>query len=338
MYRSLRRLLFLLPPECAHDLALHALSLAPCRPESSKTPSTVMGMEFPNRIGLAAGFDKTGAHADIMARLGFGFIEVGTITPEPQSGNNKPRVFRLPREESLINRLGFNNPGMEQALANIRNLRRNGYVLGINIGKGRDTPIEDAAEDYVKCLGKLHSQGDYFTLNVSSPNTESLRDLQYGKALSAFLSRILSERDSLLDGTAHKPIMVKLSPDWKNGEMEETCRIIGDSGIDGVIVSNTTLQRPKHMEGIPYSNEQGGLSGSALAPLSREAMTRVRKALPDKIALIACGGISTPEDAMDRLNNGADLVQLYTGLIYQGPDLVRRLVNAEQRHAAVQTH
>lgn len=337
MYRSLRRLLFMLPPECAHGLALRSLpAVAPSPAPPGGTPVRALGLEFPNRVGLAAGFDKTGAHASALARLGFGFVEVGTFTPEGQAGNPRPRVFRLEAEESLVNRMGFNNPG---AAAAARNLRaqggRRGHVLGINIGKGARTPVGDAAQDYLRCLDALHAEGDYFTVNVSSPNTPALRELQGRGFLGPLLESLVSRRDRLAGDGPRKPLLVKISPDWGDDrELAETCATIAGCGIDGVIATNTTVTRPGAAGAGRHAREAGGLSGRALAPLAAEVLAKVRAMLPARVALVAAGGISDPQEACRRLDAGADLVQVYTGLVYQGPGLVARLVRATQGRAA----
>ncbi len=339
MYRSLRRLLFLLPPECAHGLALRALAAAAPPPPAppGAAPVRAMGLEFPNRVGLAAGFDKTGAHASALARLGFGFVEVGTFTPGRQAGNPRPRVFRLEAQESLVNRMGFNNPGAEMAARNLRAQggRRRGHVLGINIGKGAQTPVADAARDYLRCLDILHAEGDYFTVNVSSPNTPALRELQGRGFLGPLLEALVGRRDRLAGDGPRKPLLVKISPDWDDDrELAETCATIAGCGIDGVIATNTTVTRPGGSATGRHAGQAGGLSGRALAPLAAEVLGKVRAMLPSRVALVAAGGISDPEEACRRLNAGADLVQVYTGLVYQGPGLVAGLVRATQGRAA----
>jgi len=327
MYRSLSKLLFALPPECAHDMAIRALSFSP--PASPvRDRAEVMGISFPNRVGLAAGFDKTGEHADTMAKLGFGFVEVGTFTPEPQQGNPKPRVFRLVGEESLVNRLGFNNPGAVRAQGNIRRQRRDGYVLGVNVGKGAKTPLERAADDYVRCLELLYPLGDYFTVNVSSPNTADLRKLQSAHALEALLERIAGLRDELSASNGRKPLAVKLSPDWEEDALRETCAVISDSGFDAVIATNTSVSRPDSVTGLRHGNESGGLSGRAISEIALRTLDAVRRRIPGGKALIACGGISSPEGVRARIASGADLIQLYTGLVYGGPSLVADLARA----------
>lgn len=330
MYRNLRRLLFALPPECAHDIALRALPLLP-RPAAPPAGGGVrlMGLDFPNRVGLAAGFDKTGAHASALAGLGFGFVETGTFTPAPQRGNPKPRLFRLERQESLVNRMGFNNPGAEQAARNLATQRKGPHILGINIGKGAATPVEDAGADYLACLDALHQSGDYFALNVSSPNTPSLRDLQAGKLLAPLLKGVVGRLEQLGGDARRKPVLVKISPDWEDDSaLRETCAVVADCGIDGVIATNTTVGRPEPVRKERHADEKGGLSGRALAPLSEAVLAKVRAHLPREVALVAAGGIFGPEDARRRLGAGADLVQVYTGLVYEGPALVKRLVRA----------
>ena len=327
MYRKLRPLLFLLPPEVAHSIALSSLKMFPAA-AVAPDPVRVMGLEFPNRVGLAAGFDKTGAHADALAKLGFGFVETGTFTPRAQKGNPKPRLFRLRREESLLNRMGFNNPGAEKAASNLRTQRRKGYLLGVNVGKGKDTPLEKASEDYVRCLEVLHAIGDYFTVNVSSPNTSGLRDLEEEGRLGTLLGEFVAARDRLGQDTERKPIVVKLSPDIR--DVSSVCSAISASGV-GVIVANTRLHTPGSPDAnpaVPPDLPRGGLSGKTIAESSLKVLEAVRDRLPPECALIACGGISGPQDVRRRLDAGADLVQLYTGLVYQGPALVTDIVSA----------
>ena len=327
MYRSLRPLLFLLPPEMAHALALRLAGMLPAKP-ARVNPATVMGLQFPNRIGLAAGFDKTGSYADALAQLGFGFVEIGTFTPDPQKGSRKPRLFRIRAAESLLNHMGFNNPGAKAGAANISRLNRKSYVLGINIGKGANTSLEEAGKDYVACLDALYGLGDYFAVNVSSPNTKDLRSLGEGERLASLLKEIVQARDRLASGSAPKPVVVKLSPDIP--DPERTCSIIADSGMDGVIATNTALHSPEApfpYPGFPPNLPRGGVSGKAIAKTSLAMLGKIRQHLPAECALIACGGIDSEEEARRRLDAGADLIQIYTGIVYKGPGLPARLAS-----------
>ena len=344
-YGALRPFLFSLPPETAHRLGLAWLrASAACRPPPSPPkvlPRKAMGLSFANPLGLAAGFDKNGGDTDGLARLGFGFAEAGAITPLPQAGNAQPRLFRLPMSRALVNRMGFNNCGMREARRLLLS-RRGDYVLGINLGKNAQTPANAAAEDYRQCLEMLYDCGDFFTLNISSPNTPGLRDLQTPAALRALLESVLACRDRLADSTGkRKPVAIKLSPDLSAEQLSAVAETAAAASVDGVIAFNTvplpTSAVENHKEewwmkklaaGEECPSGGGGLSG---APLTERAlaMTReLRKTLPSDIALIASGGVMTAEDAAARLNAGADLVQIYTALIYAGPALPRQILAA----------
>lgn len=344
LYSAVRRALFALEPEKAQHLALAALARLDAlgltgwvAPPSLRAPRCVMGIDFPNPVGLAAGFDKNGEHIDLMAALGFGFIEVGTVTPRPQPGNPAPRLFRIPEREALVNRFGFNNVGLDGLLANIARARYKG-VLGINIGKNVDTPLERAREDYVACLRRVYPYATYIAVNVSSPNTPKLRELQNAEELDRLLASLRSEQQAL--AAAHGryvPIAVKISPDLSPGQVEAVAGLMLAHGMDGAIATNTTLSR-EGVEGSPVAREAGGLSGAPLRARSTSVLRRLCEALRGRLPVIGVGGILSGHDALEKLEAGASLVQLYTGLVYRGPDLVREVVDAilqrERRAAA----
>lgn len=328
MYPLLRPLLFSLPPEQSHDLTLAALRhglghLWPGRVPAR--PVRVMGLDFPNPVGLAAGLDKNGDCIDGLAALGFGFVEVGTVTPRPQSGNPAPRLFRLPPAAALINRMGFNNKGVDYLVRAVEASRFRG-VIGVNIGKNRDTPVDRAVEDYLFCMDRVHRVASYTVVNISSPNTPGLRELQHGEALDRLLET-LRERQALLDQRAGRrvPLVIKIAPDNDTAAFEAMAGSFRRHGIDGVIVGNTTLSR-QGVEGLAHADEQGGLSGRPLKPLADHALRQMAVALEGAIPLIGVGGVQAAGDAADKRAAGASLVQVYTGLIYRGPGLVRELV------------
>lgn len=336
-YPLLRPLLFRLDPETAHDLTLgglrrlHALGLLrPFLPEVPALPTRLMGIDFPNPVGLAAGLDKDGEAIDAWAALGFGFIEVGAVTPRPQPGNPPPRVFRLTAARGIINRMGFNNGGVDQLLAN---LERTGFhgVLGVNIGKNRDTPIDRAADDYLICLDKLYARASFITLNISSPNTRNLRDLQGSEALDALLGRLKDAQRRLADRHGkYTPLAVKVAPDLDEAQIAAMAELFLRHRVDAVIATNTTLSR-RGVEHLPHAEEAGGLSGAPLKALSTRVLAAFHRALGDAVPLIGVGGILSGEDARDKVAAGARLVQLYSGLIYRGPALVRECVEALRR-------
>jgi len=328
LYSALRPLLFSLPPETSHRATLRALDIAaasglsrwyaPAMP--AKTPVTVMGLQFPTRVGLAAGLDKNAAHIDGLATLGFGFIEVGTVTPRAQPGNPRPRMFRLPAAKALINRLGFNNEGVDSLLANIARTRWRG-VLGINIGKNFDTPLPRAADDYLFCLRKVYPAASYVAVNVSSPNTRGLRDLQQGNDFIALLGALKAEQTALASKHGrYVPLAVKLSPDLTDGELTTIAAQLLVHDIDGVIATNTTVSRAG-VENLPHADENGGLSGRPLAARSNRVIATLAAELAGRIPIIGVGGISCAADAREKISAGASLLQLYTGLIYRGPAL-----------------
>jgi dihydroorotate dehydrogenase len=327
-YRPVRSALFRLEPERAHRLALAAARLAVALPplRSALHPVELMGLRFANRVGLAAGFDKNAEAVDGLARLGFGFIEVGTVTLRPQAGRPLPRLFRIPARDALINRMGFPNVGAQMVLARLRRRRYRG-VLGVNIGKNADTPIASAVDDYIACLRMLGPVADYIAVNVSSPNTASLRQLQEPQRLEPLLSALLAERQVLVRSCGRPlPILLKVSPDLDPQGAQGLVDVARRLPIDGLIVANTTLQWTR---GADYEVEGGGgLSGAPLHPLALAAVSALRSLLGPKPLIIGVGGIDSPEKALAMRHAGADLVQLYTGLIYRGPSLIARCASA----------
>ncbi len=334
LYPLLRPLLFRLDPETAHNLTiagmarLHALGLLqPFLPEVPPLPVRVMGLNFPNPVGLAAGLDKNGEAIDAWAALGFGFIEVGAVTPRPQPGNPKPRIFRLPSAQAIINRMGFNNLGVDRLLANLERCAYKG-VLGVNLGKNFDTPIERAADDYLICLDKLYTRASFVTLNISSPNTQNLRSLQGTQELDDLLGRIKDAQQRLADRHGkYTPVAVKVAPDLDDAQIPAMADLFRRHRLDAVIATNTTVSRPG-VEGLPHADEAGGLSGAPLKAASTRVLAAFHAALGGEIPLIGVGGILSGADARDKIAAGASLVQLYTGLIYRGPQLVREVVEA----------
>ncbi|HWA36683.1 MAG TPA: quinone-dependent dihydroorotate dehydrogenase [Burkholderiales bacterium] len=334
MYRALRPLLFAMPPELAHHATLGALRAAGrsnvirlLAPKVRQAPRRLLGLTFPNPVGLAAGLDKNGRYIDALAGLGFGFLEVGTVTPRPQPGNPPPRLFRLPAARAVINRMGFNNEGVDALVRNLREVTYQG-ILGINIGKNRDTPLECAADDYLQCLRKVHRHASYVTVNISSPNTPNLRQLQGAEALSHLLGQIAEERRRLADSEGRRvPMAVKLSPDLPESQVQQTADLLVRHGIDTVIVANTMVGKESVL-GLRHGNETGGLSGAPLTALARTAIARFAKALAGAIPIIGAGGTMTGADAASSIRAGASLVQLYTGLVYAGPQLISECVDA----------
>lgn len=344
MYALLRPLLFILPPERAHRLTFFLLDIAARipglirviggGPPPKSAAVDIMGLRFPSPVGLAAGMDKDARHVDALSRLGFGFIEVGTLTPRPQAGNPRPRLFRLPKDHALINRMGFNNGGVASAADRLRK-RRPSVIVGGNIGKNKDTPNEQAAADYLTCFDALHDAVDYFVVNVSSPNTPGLRELQEKGPLLDLLRQLRSRSAAKATSAAPKPILLKIAPDLTDAQIDDVCDVVKSSGIAGVIATNTTIAR----EGLRTNSEEvaamgpGGLSGPPVRARSTEVIRMLRDRLPRPMAIIGVGGIDSPESAMEKLRAGADLVQVYTGLIYAGPRLPTRInqVFAERR-------
>ena len=323
-YDYLRPLLFRLDPERAHNRTLALLARMPVfmpRGTSGK-PVELMGLTFPNRLGLAAGLDKNGIAVSAFDRAGFGFIEVGTVTPRPQPGNPRPRLFRLPEHEAIINRMGFNNLGIDALTARLATTPKPRALLGINLGKNKDTPNEAALDDYRVGLQKAWAHADYLAINISSPNTAGLRDLQHGAALRDLLAGIKAEQQRLADETARRvPVVVKIAPDLDDAALYATLDSIAEAGMDGIIATNTTLDKTA-VASHPHGSEQGGLSGAPLTAASTAIVKKIRAHLP-QMALIAAGGVMRAADMQAKLDAGADLVQIYSGLIYHGPQLVR---------------
>ena len=334
LWSLVRAALFELDPERAHDLALRATELPGARALTARryggaaadeTPVRVMGLELPNRIGLAAGLDKDGAHVDALGALGFGHLEVGTVTPRPQPGNPRPRMFRLQAHGALINRMGFNNAGVDALVARVSRRRWRG-VLGVNVGKNASTPNERAVDDYVTCLERAWPVADYVAVNVSSPNTAGLRELQHGDALARLLDALADARERL--ATRHgvrRPIAVKIAPDMDDAALDGFADAAVRRGIDAIIVGNTTRDRPS-VAGHLHAPEAGGLSGAPLRALADDRLAAARARLPGRVALVGVGGVDSGAAAAGKIALGADLVQLYTGLIYRGPALVGEAV------------
>ncbi|MBC7503031.1 MAG: quinone-dependent dihydroorotate dehydrogenase [Herminiimonas sp.] len=337
LYALARPFLFSIDPEAAHNLALPALKRAAAigatkalgKPKPD--PRHVMGITFPNPVGLAAGLDKDGAYIDGLASLGFGFIEVGTVTPRPQPGNPKPRMFRLPKAHAIINRMGFNNGGVDAFVANVQASRfyqDKAGVLGLNIGKNADTPIERAVDDYVACLEKVYPFASYVTVNISSPNTKNLRQLQGASELDALLAKLKDTQNRLSDRyKRYVPVTLKIAPDIDGDQI----RIIADAlmahKIDAVIATNTTTSRDA-VKGMPHGEEMGGLSGAPVTAMATQVIRALKAELGDALPIIGVGGILSGQDARDKMAAGASLVQIYTGLIYRGPALIRECAAA----------
>ncbi len=330
MYGLLRPALFRLDAERAHHLTLQSLELTyrsglgrllfP-RPQPCRT-RRVMGLDFPNPVGLAAGLDKNGAHIDALAALGFGFVEVGTVTPRPQPGNPQPRLFRIPEAQGIINRFGFNNAGVDVLIDNVKRARYRG-ILGINIGKNFDTPIERATDDYLICLRKVYAHASYVTVNISSPNTKNLRQLQDKEALAGLLAALKQEQARLADTHGrYVPIALKIAPDLVTEQIIEIADLLLAHRMDAVIATNTTLSR-EGVEGLPNAEETGGLSGAPVRLKSTAVIKQLSLALGKEIPIIGVGGILEGIDAEEKIKAGASLVQLYSGLIYRGPALIR---------------
>ena len=355
-YALARPFLFGLDPEVAHDLTLHGLAKIQGTPlkwaycnARVDDPVTVAGLTFPNRVGLAAGLDKNALCIDGLAAMGFGFIEVGTVTPLAQGGNPKPRMFRLPAANALINRLGFNNDGLDAFVANVQRSRlrtqksasSSPLLLGLNIGKNATTPIERATDDYLICLEGVYPHADYVTVNISSPNTKNLRALQSDEALDALLGAVAAKREALAKRHAKRiPIFIKIAPELDEAQIGVIAATLKRYGTGkngqpnnafGVIATNTTLSRSA-VKGMPHADEAGGLSGAPVLEMSNRVITQLRAALGAKFPIIGVGGIMSAADAVSKIEAGADLVQIYTGLIYQGPDLVKRAALAIKKH------
>lgn len=334
MYTLARQLLFKLSPETSHDLSLDLIGAGGrlglngllCK-QPAALPVSVMGLNFANPVGLAAGLDKNGAAIDGFAQLGFGFVEIGTITPRPQPGNPKPRLFRLPEATAIINRMGFNNMGVDHLLARVRAARYTG-VLGINIGKNFDTPVERAQDDYLICLEKVYNDASYITVNVSSPNTPGLRSLQFGDSLKQLLDALAERREQLAVSNGKRvPLAIKIAPDMSDEETALVAAALMESGMDAVIATNTTLGR-EGVEGLPFGGEAGGLSGAPVLEKSTHTVKVLAGELGGKLPIIAAGGITEGRHAAEKIAAGASLVQIYSGFIYKGPALIREGVDA----------
>lgn len=330
-YCLLKPFVFALDPEIAHEVAIAGLrvtgSLLPAGKPLADTPTSVMGLSFPNRIGLAAGLDKNGEAIDALASWGFGFIEVGTVTPRPQLGNPKPRMFRLPQAEAIINRMGFNNHGIDALISNVKTARYRG-ILGINIGKNADTPIERAADDYLICLEKAYPHASYITVNISSPNTKNLRTLQAESELDALLGALKQRQSELAQQHGrHVPLALKIAPDLDDTQITSIADALRRHRIEAVIATNTTLDRSK-IGGVPHAEETGGLSGAPLFQSSTAVVSKLATALAGEVPIVAAGGVVDGAKAKAKLDAGAQLVQIYSGLIYRGPELVKACVTA----------
>ncbi len=339
-YALTRPFLFGLDPEHAHELTLGSMARFQNTPlqclwaqRKVSDPVQIAGLRFANRIGLAAGLDKNGCCIDGLGAMGFGFIEVGTVTPKPQPGNPKPRMFRLPQAEALINRLGFNNEGLDSFLANVKRarFRSQGGILGLNIGKNATTPIERAVDDYLIALEGVLPHADYVTINISSPNTQNLRSLQSDEALDALLGALQDRRQQLVAGLGRNvPMFVKIAPDLDESQIAVIATTLKKNAIDGVIATNTTISR-EAIKGLPHADETGGLSGRPVFEASNRVIAQLRAALGPCYPIIGVGGVLSGHDARAKIEAGADLVQIYTGLIYRGPALVPECAQAVQR-------
>jgi dihydroorotate dehydrogenase len=336
LYTASRKFFFLFDPETSHQMilvllkVLYRLRLLKFMPKI-KSPLTVMGIYFTNGVGLAAGFDKNGEYIDILAELGFGFIEVGTVTPRAQEGNLKPRIFRIEEAEAVINRLGFNNKGVDYLVEQVKKARYQG-VLGINIGKNKDTPNERAVEDYVYCFRRVAPYASYITINISSPNTPALRQLQQRELLQNLLHTLKLEQQVFFQmKNKYVPLVVKIAPDLSTEELAQMAEIFLQEKMDGIIATNTTLERTA-VENLSFAAEKGGLSGKPLMKRSTDIIKTLSQLIGNKIPIIGCGGIMSHEDAREKIAAGASLVQIYTGLIYRGPALIRKIASLLNRH------
>jgi dihydroorotate dehydrogenase len=337
VYGLARPFLFGLDAERAHGLGLKSLEAAyrsGLNPLLSRRPAPLptraFGVDFPNPVGLAAGLDKNGAHIDALLALGFGFVEIGTTTPRPQAGNPRPRMFRLPEHRAVINRLGFNNEGVDALVRNVERARRKG-ILGINIGKNKDTPNDKAVDDYVYCLERVYALADYVTVNISSPNTAGLRDLQETETLRRFVGDLREVQEELAGVHGHRtPMLLKLAPDLSEAEIDATAAVLNRAKVDGVVMGNTTLSR-EGVDGHKFAGEAGGLSGAPLYGLATAALRRLRTKLDANIPIVGVGGILSGADAAGKVAAGATLVQFYTGMVYRGPELIAECVTAIKR-------
>ena len=331
-YDLARRFMFTQDAEWAHNFALNNLRRFAHTPFNTMwaqsiedKPVEFLGLEFKNLLGLAAGLDKNAECIDAFSQMGFGFVEVGTVTPRPQAGNDKPRIFRLPESNAIINRMGFNNKGVDNLLKNVKASKYDG-ILGINIGKNKDTPNEQGKDDYIHCMRKVFTSASYITVNISSPNTPGLRDLQYGAALDDLLSSLKNEQLDLESKHGkHVPMLVKIAPDLDQVQVEQVAGSLLSNKIDGVIATNTTLDRSL-VQGQQYCDEAGGLSGQPVREKSTHIVSELKRLTDGKLPIIGVGGIDNAESAKEKLQAGADLLQVYTGFIYQGPPLVKKIL------------
>jgi dihydroorotate dehydrogenase len=330
LYSLARPLLFSLDPETAHEVTLRLAGLS-FRRKTPSRPVRVMGIDFPNPVGLAAGLDKHAQHVGALAALGFGFLELGGVTPRPQAGNPRPRLFRLPRARAIINRYGLNSIGVEAFADNLRRARdrmSSAAVIGVNIGRNRDTPNEHAVEDYERCMEVLYPQAHYFSINVSSPNTRGMRELQTAGLLRNLLARLLRKRGALRERHgSHAALVLKISADLDDAQIREIADAVRRERVDGLIATNTTVSRDG-VAGLPHGSEEGGLSGEPLRARATEVLRQFAFHLRNEIPLIASGGIMSGADARERFRAGASLVQLYSGLVYRGPRLIQECVSA----------
>ena len=334
MQSLVQKILLRCEPETSHDFTINWLNKTQHTPlkwiysvPTIKKPVTVAGITFDNPVGLAAGLDKNGDCIDAFGQMGFGFVEVGTVTPRPQLGNAKPRLFRIPEKQAIINRMGFNNKGVDHLVSQVKKAQFKGPI-GINIGKNKDTEEAKALDDYLICLNKVYPYASYVTINISSPNTPGLRNLQYGEALNALLTGLKKAQETLTQTHGkYVPLFIKIAPDLSDEEIDSIARSLIVTKMDGVIATNTTLSRTG-VETFKYGNEAGGLSGSVLTDMSLNVTRKLSKALDRAIPIIGVGGIDSPESARARLDAGASLIQVYSAFIYQGPELVKRIVKA----------
>ena len=347
LYPLIRKFFFALDAETAHGIGMSGVGFLntagvaclvakPVPPD----PVEVMGLKFPNPVGLAAGLDKNGDHIDALASLGFGFLEIGTITPRAQPGNPRPRLFRIPEKQAIINRMGFNNEGVEKLLANVAAAQfpKRGGILGINIGKNFDTPIENAADDYLLCLDRVYDAASYVTVNISSPNTKNLRELQKDDALDALLGSLKAAQARLADQHGkYVPLALKIAPDLEDAQIQAIADLLRQHRMDGVIATNTTLSRAG-VEGLPNAGETGGLSGAPVFDISTAVTKKLATALAGELPIIGVGGIMSGADAAAKIEAGASLVQFYSGFIYRGPELVGEAADAISSLRTKQNH
>lgn len=329
MYQLFRKFIFMLSAETAHDLTMDALAavsrlrLTGLIPKIDRQkPVRVCGIEFPNAVGLAAGLDKNGECIDALGAMGFGFIEVGTVTPKPQPGNPQPRCFRIPEKEALINRMGFNNKGVDYLVDRVKRSSYKG-VIGINIGKNKVTPEEEAINDYLYCLDRVYEVAGYVAVNLSSPNTPGLRNLQFGDNLKNLIKALKKRQQELDEKFDHKPIFIKIAPDLTDEEIADLSVVFNELQVDGIIATNTTVER-EAVAGYKHADEAGGLSGAPVREQSNKVLKAFREQLDESIPIIGVGGIMSAHDAEEKMKHGADLIQVYSGFIYQGPGLIKK--------------